>query len=156
MTLMTAEQFLTKLGSSIPQMGVVSLSVHDEQPCPQFEITSSLRDTAFIKGYYCESGDSFIQVSCSGREEFTGNEKSAEKFLELIKRVVDVLSCNGCLEKRWITSRGEVKRSVIDLPLRKTAYRLGKAPHFWQVGLTLTTKRFLPFLPEARLNSGNR
>ena len=150
---MTPEQFLTRLRISVSGKRTIALSVRDEQAWPHFEITGQPADTPSVKGYYCESGDSFIQVGSSGREEFTGSEEAAEKFVELIGQILDVLSRHGCLEKRWTTSRGEVKRSVIDLALKqgRTTYRLGKAPHFWQVGLTLSTKHFLPF--ESRLEA---
>jgi hypothetical protein len=147
---MRTEEFLSRLRHGFSRMEGISLSVRNDQACPHFQITSPLGNTPSIEGYYCESGDSFIQVSHSGREEFTGNERSAEKFLELIQQVVDIISRRGCVEQRWVNSNGEVKRSVIDLQLReaKIAYRLGKAPHFWQVGLTPSAKRFAPFLSE--------
>ena len=143
---MTTERFLIELRNGISRIGGVSLSVNGKQACPSFEITSLIGDAAFVKGYYCESGDSFIQIASSGREEYTGNERSAQKFLELINQVVEVLSSQGCLEKRWTNSSGEVRRSVIDLSLPETTYRLGKAPHFWQVGLKLSIQRFPPLL----------
>lgn len=82
---MSPEQFLEKLKRQLSQRNNVSLQIDEAGQCPHFRISGSLNDTATIKGYYCESGDSFIQVAHSGREEFTNDELSAERFLKLIE-----------------------------------------------------------------------
>jgi hypothetical protein len=141
------EQFLHKLRECLSGVERLSVSINDDTPCPRFEIKSSLNNTAPINGYYCESGDSFIQVASSGREEFTGDEVSALRFLERILDIVNVLTNQGCAEKQWSTFDGRPVRSVVDLHLaqdRKT-YRLGKPPHFWQRGLEEHVRQFAPF-----------
>ena len=143
---MTPERFLSKLRESIAKLNYISLSVEDNQPCPQFEIRSSLKGTAIIKGYYCELGDSFIQISHSGREEFTNNDESAATFLSLIEDIVRLLAVNGFTEKQWLDPNGQVKRSLVELPLsgRRQVYRLGKRPKFLQGRLKLTEHKFPP------------
>ena len=144
---MTADQFVDKLRKNIPNTEHRLLSVDDDLPCPRFEIKSTRHKTAAITGYYCESGDGFIQVSFSGREEYTGNEQSSEAFLELLERITQVLSHDGCYEKQWVTVRGEVRRAIIELRFtgNNATYRLGKPPHFWQGGLAAISVCFLPF-----------
>jgi hypothetical protein len=145
---MTNEQFLHKLREHMADREGLLFSVCDSKPCAEFEIRSPVKNTAYVKGYYCEAGDSFIQVSFSGREELTNDESSAKRFLDLIEEILSVLTDHGCLEKQWTASDGKVKRSTMDFHLPKSgvSYSLGKAPHFWQKGLTFGAKKFLPFL----------
>jgi hypothetical protein len=144
---MRDEQFSSELRKRIQNSTGVSLSTYDEQACLGFKTTTPVDDAPCIKGYYCELGDSFIQISFSGREEFTNGEPSAERFLGLIEEIVQALTYQGCVETQWISSGGKVRRSIIDLALRgrDAPYRLGKAPLFW-IGLRPVIKQFAPLL----------
>ena len=144
---MTPEEFIERLRESISRKEGFSISVHVEGTWPYFEIASPLENTATISGCYCDSGDSFIRVSFSAREEFTRGEQSAARFLELVQEVTHVVGNQGCAEQQWITAKGEVRKSVIDLQLpRRGTYRLGKSPKFWQRNLRLVRKDFFPLM----------
>jgi hypothetical protein len=147
----TPETFVKRLESELCNVGSISISVNNQGVWPSFEISSRSPHTVKMTGFYT-AGNSYLQISHSGREEFTGDEPSSERFLELIKRIVDVLAEQGCVEKQWTTSSGVVKRSTMELPVSRpgalphnAVYHLGKSPHFWQMGLRLSEKRFLPF-----------
>ena len=88
---------LNELSSRTPH---IVFSINGDLPCPSFELTDSTGAMAPVKGYYCESGDSFIQVSFSGREEFTKRKVGAKRFLDLIRDILYVLKSKGCLEKQ--------------------------------------------------------
>jgi hypothetical protein len=147
----TPEMFVKTLESELCNIGPINISVNNEGVWPSFEVNGREPDTPKITGFYT-SGNSYLRISHSGREEFTGDTSSSERFLELIKRIVTVLAEQGCVEKQWRTSSGEVKKSTIELPVSRPGalrhdgvYHLGKPPHFWQTGLRLTEKRYRPF-----------
>lgn len=148
----TPETFVEMLKSRLGSIRSIDISVNNDGVWPSFEIAGRAPGTAKITGFYCTPGISYLQVCHSGREEFTGNKLSSEHFLELITKIVNVLAEQGCIEKQWTTGSGEVKRSTVELPISRPGalrprpeYHLGKPPRFWQRGLRLAEKRFLPF-----------
>jgi len=146
---MTAEHFTEKLESLLSGVEGVSLKINDAQACPHFEIAGT-DNVPIVQGYYCESGDSFIQVGLSGREAFTNDDASALRFLTLIRDIVHEVGYHGCTEKRWAASDGKIRRSAIKLPLSGSkAFGLGQSPHFWQIGLKPSTEQLGPFLTKS-------
>jgi len=146
------EQFVDMITRDLGEVRYIRISVNKDQACPRFEIAGQVRGTTDVTGFYCPVGNSYLQVSHSGREEFTGSRPSSERFMRLIKNIVSVLAERGCVEKQWRTAAGELKKSVISLPIQRAeairhrdVYHLGKAPHFWERGLISSEKRFEPF-----------
>jgi|SRR5579863_3526018 len=148
----TPEQFVNMLTSEFNGISSIEVCIDNSQTWPRFKITGRNPNTASITGFYSSPGNSYLQISLSGREEFTGNKSSSERFLWLIKQIVNVLIEQGCIEKRWTSADGQVKKSTIELSIYKAQashdiglYHLGKAPHFWQRSLGLSIKRFAPY-----------
>jgi hypothetical protein len=142
----SASDFINRLRHICQSEGADSLvlNVDDSKTWPHFCISCKRENAAIVRGYYVENGESFWQISESGREVFTGDASSSEAFLEDVHAVIHILVTSGCTETKWKRKNGRLVRSLICIRANGKEMIFGKPPSFWQRMLVKEQRAFVP------------
>ena len=149
--ILTSEEFISELRNTCSSINsrhgqnAIATLIDNTGTWPHFEIRGTHSRTPVVSGYFVERSDSFLQISTSGTEIFTGNRAQAAFFLKQITAVLEALAVSGCVETTW---REDAKkppcRSLIKLQTSLGVLIFGQAP-FWRKTLNVEQVIFEPY-----------
>lgn len=126
---------------------VLVLNVDETNTWPHFTLAGK-REGGLgltIKGHFVEGGTSYWQISDSGRETFTGNNRSCTDFVGDIRAVVRVLVVSGCTETRWTDDNGVLVNAMIAIEIGSKTIIFGDTPAFWRRSLMENSIEYPPY-----------
>lgn len=124
---------------------VLVLNIDETGIWPHFTMTGTREGTPAIKGHFVEGGTSYWQIGDSGREVFTGDDRSCVDFITEIRTVVHVLVVTGCTEIRWINQAGLLINAMIAIEVGSRKILFGDTPAFWKSGLIKNSIVYPPY-----------